>query len=77
MGYITVSTKVKRELLEKARRYGVNVSHVLRKALEEEVKRRETQWALSAIEEISRKASLEKPSEELLREFRDKRGRPS
>ncbi len=37
--YITVSTKVRRELLEEARRLGINVSEVLRRALEEEVRR--------------------------------------
>jgi len=39
--YITVSTKVRREVVEKARRLGVNVSEVLRRTLEEEVRRRE------------------------------------
>ena len=39
--WVTVSTKVRREVLEKAREYGINVSELLRSALEEEVKRRE------------------------------------
>jgi len=39
-GYVTVSTKVRRELLEEARRLGINVSEFLRRALEEEVRRR-------------------------------------
>ena len=39
--WVTVSTKVRREVLEKAREYGINVSELLRRALEEEVKRRE------------------------------------
>lgn len=38
--YITVSTKVRRELLEEARQLGINVSELLRRALEEEVRRR-------------------------------------
>ncbi len=38
--YVTVSAKVRRELLEEARRLGVNVSEVIRRALEEEVRRR-------------------------------------
>ncbi len=38
--YVTVSAKVRRELLEEARRLGINVSEVLRRALEEEVRRR-------------------------------------
>ena len=38
--YITVSTKVRRELKEEAERLGVRISEVLRRALEDEVKRR-------------------------------------
>ena len=37
--YVTVSTKVRRELKE-AERLGVRISEVLRRALEEEVRRR-------------------------------------
>ncbi|MBO3842964.1 MAG: type II toxin-antitoxin system CcdA family antitoxin, partial [Candidatus Brockarchaeota archaeon] len=36
--YITVSTKVRKELREEAKRLGINVSTVLRRALEEEVR---------------------------------------
>ena len=53
------------------------MSEVLRRALEEEVKRREIEWALSTMEEISAKAALDKPSSEVIREFRDsRRGTP-
>ncbi|PLJ78439.1 type II toxin-antitoxin system CcdA family antitoxin [Infirmifilum sp. SLHALR2] len=38
--YVTVSTKVRRELLEEARQLGINISELLRRALEEEVRRR-------------------------------------
>lgn len=38
--YVTVSAKVRRELLEEARRLGINVSELIRKTLEEEVRRR-------------------------------------
>ena len=38
--YVTVSAKVRRELLEEAKRLGVNVSEVIRRSLEEEVRRR-------------------------------------
>ena len=38
--YITVSTKVRRRLKEEAERLGVKISEVLRRALEEEVRRR-------------------------------------
>ncbi|AAY81373.1 type II toxin-antitoxin system CcdA family antitoxin [Sulfolobus acidocaldarius] len=49
--WATVSTKVRREVLEKARQYGINVSEVLRNALEEEVRRREE-------EELKRKLTI-------------------
>ncbi len=37
--YITVSTKVRRELKEEAEKLGIKISNVLRRALEEEVKK--------------------------------------
>jgi len=37
--YVTVSTKIRRELLEEAKRLGINVSELLRRALEEEIRR--------------------------------------
>ncbi|MEM0484670.1 MAG: type II toxin-antitoxin system CcdA family antitoxin [Pyrobaculum sp.] len=43
MSWVTVSTKVRRVVVEKARRYGINISEFLRRALEEEVKRREAE----------------------------------
>lgn len=41
LGYVNVSTKTRRELYEKLRKYRIVVSDVIRRALEEEVKRRE------------------------------------
>ncbi len=38
--YVTVSAKVKRELLEEARRLDINISKLIRESLEEEVRRR-------------------------------------
>ncbi|MGC8606253.1 MAG: type II toxin-antitoxin system CcdA family antitoxin [Vulcanisaeta sp.] len=52
--WVTVSTKVRREVLEKARRYGINVSEVLRKALEEEVMRRENEELIELLKEASK-----------------------
>jgi LytS/YehU family sensor histidine kinase len=40
-GYVTVSTKVRREVAERARELGINISELLRAKLEEEVRRRE------------------------------------
>ncbi|MEM0226103.1 MAG: type II toxin-antitoxin system CcdA family antitoxin [Thermosphaera sp.] len=48
--YVTVSTKVRRELKEEAERLGINVSMVLRKALEEEVRKRRQQKLLEKLE---------------------------
>ena len=39
MDYVTVSTKVSRSLMEKARKYGINLSELMRKAIEEEVRK--------------------------------------
>lgn len=43
--WVTASTKVRREVLEKAKEYNINVSEVLRKALEEEVRKKEEEHA--------------------------------
>jgi len=50
--YITVSTKVRKEVVEKARRLGVNVSEFLRKTLEEEVRRRELEHLEKKLNEL-------------------------
>jgi len=57
-GYVTVSAKVRRELLDEARRLNVNVSELIRSALENEVRRRR----LMLLEEKlkAKKAILEK-----------------
>jgi len=66
-----VSTKVKKSLLERAREFGINVSEVLRRALEEEVRRREVEWALKVMDEISQRIELDVEARELIRKFRD------
>ena len=49
MGYVTVSTKVRRSLVEKARRYGINLSELMRKAIDEEIRKKEVEWALNVM----------------------------
>jgi post-segregation antitoxin (ccd killing protein) len=71
MSYVTVSTKVRRSLLEKARRLGINVSEVLRRALEEEVRKREAEWAVRVMDEISQRIELDVEAKDLIRKFRD------
>lgn len=65
MGYVTVSAKIDRELYEKVKRFGVPVSRVIRRALEEEVRlreEREVKEALKGAQEILRKI----PPEEIV-----------
>ncbi|WP_292000378.1 type II toxin-antitoxin system CcdA family antitoxin [Caldivirga sp.] len=65
--WVTVSTKVRREVLEKARKYGVNISEFLRNALEEEVRRREYEELSILLEEASKE--LKKVSEKYGSDF--------
>ena len=50
--YVTVSTKVRRRLKEEAERLGVKISEVLRRALEEEVRRRKLEELEEKLSEI-------------------------
>jgi len=50
--YVTVSTKVRRELKEEAERLGVKISEVLRRA-EEEVRRRKLEELEEKLGEVS------------------------
>jgi antitoxin CcdA len=52
MGSVTVSVRIPRELKDKVDRYGVKISEVVRRALEEEVRRRELEEVLKAAEEL-------------------------
>ena len=74
MSWVTVSTKVRKELLEKAKEYGINVSEVLRKALEEEVKKKEEDEARKAAKELAealRESNI--TIEEVVRSIREDR----
>jgi post-segregation antitoxin (ccd killing protein) len=72
MSYVTVSTKVRRSLLEKARKLGINVSEVLRRALEE-VRKREAERAVRVMDEISQRIELDVEAKDLIRKLRDER----
>ncbi len=73
--YETVSVKVPVELKAKAARLGVKTAEVLRRALEEEVKRREIEEINAELERL--KPVLDKISVEevvaMIREDREKR----
>jgi uncharacterized membrane protein len=69
LGYVTVSARIRRELYEKLKKYSVNVSYVIRRALEEEVRRREEEEVarmLNKAQEILARI----PSEELVEAIR-------
>jgi post-segregation antitoxin (ccd killing protein) len=73
VSWVTVSTKVKKEILEKARKYNINISEVLRKALEQEIARREEEEARKFTERISKELRLSE--EEVARLIREDRER--
>jgi antitoxin CcdA len=61
--YVTVSTKVRREVVEKARMLGINISEFLRMKLEEEVKRRElelTKQKLDSLRDVLKALDVER-----------------
>ena len=60
--YVTVSAKISRELYEKLKKHGVPVSRVIKRALEEEVRRREEEEVKRLLGEASK--HLRKLSEE-------------
>jgi len=59
--------------VERAKRHGVNISEVLRRALEEEVARREEEEARRSARRIARE--LRMPEEEVARLIREDRSR--
>ena len=69
MGYVTVSARIRRELYEKLKRYGVNVSDVIRRALEEEVRRREEEEVARMLDK-AQEILARIPSEELVEAIR-------
>lgn len=70
--YVTVSAKVPYELRERAARLGINVNQLVRRALEEEVRRREVELLKSMAREASRILS-KVPAEEVVRIIREDR----
>lgn len=75
MSYVTVSARIKRELYEKLKRYGVSISDVIRHALEEEVRKREEEELremLKKAQSILAKISLEELVE-TIRSIREER----
>ncbi len=72
--YITISTKVRRELKEEAERLGIRISEVLRQALEEEVRRRKLEELEKRLERM--KDALERIDvDRIVRSIREDRER--
>ncbi len=69
---VTVSTKIPKQLKEKIQRYKIKPSKILRKALEDEVKRREIEELKQEINKL--KPVLEKVSmDDIVRSIREDR----
>jgi len=51
-GWKTISTQIREEEYKKAKALSINISEVLRKALREEIKRREEEKRLEAIKRL-------------------------
>jgi len=72
--YITVSAKIPKELKEKMRELNINISQLVRRAIEEEVKRREENKLRILAAEASQSLRKIPPEEitKIIRETRDK-----
>ncbi len=69
---VTVSTKIPKQLKEKIQRYKIKPTKILRKALEDEVKRREIEELKQEINKL--KPVLEKVSmDDIVRSIREDR----
>ena len=72
MNSVTISVRIPRELKKKIDSYGIKISEVVRKALEEEVRRRELEEAVKAAEEL-RELFSRIPDEEIVRVIKEYR----
>ncbi|BFH72827.1 type II toxin-antitoxin system CcdA family antitoxin [Sulfurisphaera javensis] len=74
MSWVTISTKVRRDLWEKAKKYNINISEVLRRALEEEIKEKEKEEARKSALIISKELNLSSQEiVKIIREIRDEK----
>ncbi|AHC51998.1 hypothetical protein SUSAZ_08685 [Sulfolobus acidocaldarius SUSAZ] len=73
-GYVTVSAKVPRELKELMDKYGIKPGPVIRKALEEEVRRRAIQELEKGLKDLKEKSHIsDEEVARLIREDRESR----
>ncbi|MBS7648077.1 MAG: type II toxin-antitoxin system CcdA family antitoxin [Candidatus Bathyarchaeia archaeon] len=72
MVYVTISAKINKELHEKLKKYGISVSKVVRRALEEEARRAEEEEVKRALERLGR-ILVKMPPEEIANSIRESR----
>lgn len=72
MGYVTVSAKIPKRLKELLDKYGIKPGPIIRRALEEEVKKHILSEVEKKAKELSRKVS-HIPDEEIARLIREDR----
>jgi len=72
VSYITVSAKVRKELYEKIKKFKIPISKVIRKALEEEVRRKEEEEIREALKK-AQEILKDIPPEELVKVIRESR----
>jgi len=70
---VVVSAKVPKELRERARRYGISISKVVRRTLEAEVAKAEEEKLRTALDEVSHKLKRRVSKEDLVRAVRESR----
>ncbi|MEM1582658.1 MAG: VapB-type antitoxin [Candidatus Bathyarchaeia archaeon] len=71
---VKITVRIQKNLKERMDKLThVNWSEIIRRAIEEKVREEEVKQALMVMDEISSKAKPEKPTAEIIREFRDKR----
>jgi antitoxin CcdA len=49
---VTISVRIPKELKEEIKKYGINISHVVRKALEEELRKKKIEEAKEAAKRL-------------------------
>ena len=70
---VVVSAKVPKELRERARRYGISISKLVRRTLEAEVAKAEEEKLRTALDEVSHKLKRRVTKEDLVRATRESR----
>ena len=71
--WVTISTKVKKDVVEKAKRYKINISETLRRSLEEEIAKKEEEEAKRSSRKIAKELNLS--ADDIVRLIREDRVR--